>query len=322
MIEAVDENKNPLISVVLISYNGARYIGEQIRSVLSQDYPNIEVVISDDGSNDETLEIVNQYAAENENVRVYPNEGRRGIHGNLSNGLSKARGQIIAICDQDDIWHTEKLSILNSYIQGFSASYCDSALIDEVGHPIGITMSQFIGGADLDIGTNYKALMMDNCVSGHAMLFRRELLASVLPFADVPMYDQQIALVAASENGIAYVDRELVLHRQHESNSNNQIVAKKVSRRDTSRNRKKLVMLRETSKLLSRSCGSVSLRSKDRSRFHAIERHLDNKFLEGPARQTFDLKLFILLLPIARSLFYFSSRKSVWLKRLYRLCRY
>ena len=316
------QDRYPLISVVLISYNGEQYIEQQIQSVLSQSYPRFELIVSDDGSTDGTMGILEEFRKNHENVHVYVNDGVNGIHGNLTHGLSKTQGEFIAICDQDDVWDPQKLEILSSHLEGKSAAYCDSALIDENGHSIGMTMKQFIGGADLNIDSNYKVLLIDNCVSGHAMLFRRELLARVLPFSELPMYDQQIALVAAASQGVVYADRTMVFHRQHAGNSNNQIVSKKVCRKDALRNVKKLMMLLESARLLSQSDRPVSVTVKDSGRFLSVVRHLEGASLEKTGSKTFDLKLFLLLLPVGRSLFYFSSKKRSWLKRLYRLCRY
>lgn len=105
------ENR-PLISVIMLSFNYARFIGEAVESVLRQTYGNFELVVVDDGSKDESLEILGSYQAQDpDRVHVHAHPGGRhyGIERSLELALSKAGGEFIAFLDADDLWHERNL---------------------------------------------------------------------------------------------------------------------------------------------------------------------------------------------------------------------
>ena len=98
------------VHILLSSYNGEKYIAQQIDSLLAQKYPDIEIFVRDDGSKDSTVEIVRQYAAVNDNIHLIEGENL-GFRGSFAWLLSNCRGaDYYAYCDQDDIWMPEKIS--------------------------------------------------------------------------------------------------------------------------------------------------------------------------------------------------------------------
>lgn len=103
-----------MISAVVATYNGEKYIKEQLSSILNQTMCVDEIVISDDGSTDSTLKICENYARENKNVLfdISLNTGRHGFYYNFYNALKKANGEFILLCDQDDIWEPQKVEIM------------------------------------------------------------------------------------------------------------------------------------------------------------------------------------------------------------------
>lgn len=210
----------PLVSVVMTTYNGDRFVEAQIDSILGQTHRNLELIVSDDGSTDNTMVLLERYKSD-PRVRIVTNPNKRGMVSNLEFVLPQARGELIAISDQDDIWRSTKLEKLCEQITGHSAVFCNSEFINENGESLGSTLMEQHASRAVDIGRHFIRLMRANCVSGHALLFRRKLLDHLLPFNPDLFYDHQIALVAALNEGLHYCPEVLVYHRQHGNNQQN-----------------------------------------------------------------------------------------------------
>lgn len=206
---------DPLVSIALCTYNGARFLEQQVESLLTQTYANIEMLAADDCSTDDTLSILERYAARDPRIIVSVNERNLGFKRNFEQLAVRCRGVFIAPCDQDDVWSPEKLSTLVAAIGDHALAYCDSALIDEQGAATGYRMSQVVPMLSTD---DPVVFAFGNCVSGHAMLFRRDLLERVLPVPEAFFHDWWTAAVAASAGGTVYVPESLVLYRQHGAN--------------------------------------------------------------------------------------------------------
>lgn len=202
----------PLISIALCTYNGERFLREQLDSLLAQDYLNLEIVAVDDASTDGTAAILEAYAARDPRLRVFHNASNLGFRRNFQEAIERCRGDFIAPADQDDVWRPDKLRLLLKAIGDAAAAYCDSELIDEQGRPLGLTVSD-----KRVMGPIHDPLILalQNCVSGHAMLLRRSLAARAMPVPEGLYHDWWLALVAAGEGGIAYCPQPLVQYRQH-----------------------------------------------------------------------------------------------------------
>lgn len=216
-------SNEPLVSVALCTYNGARYLREQLDSLLVQTCRDFEIIAVDDGSTDDTLHILQQYQQRDARLRVYTNPVNLGVRRNFERALSLCAGRFIAPCDQDDIWLPEKLQALLDTMGEHAAAYCDSEIIDEQGASVHKPMSSRCNMLSTDDPAVFAAA---NCVSGHAMLFRRELIARALPVPDCFYYDWWLAAVAACSGGVVYCDRKLVSYRFHESNVTNVLRAR------------------------------------------------------------------------------------------------
>ena len=100
------------ISVVVCTYNGERYLKEQLESILQQSYPVEEIIVQDDGSTDDTMQLLRDYAQRYPQIKVYNNDsGQHGINANFFSAMQRAKGDYIAISDQDDIWEPDKLRL-------------------------------------------------------------------------------------------------------------------------------------------------------------------------------------------------------------------
>lgn len=202
----------PLISVALATYNGEKYLREQLDSVLAQVHVAIEIVAVDDASTDGTLAILNDYARRDARFKVYANPRNVGVGATFERAMSLTSGELIAPCDQDDTWQADKLARLAGAIGECDLAYCDSLLVDANG----VTMNERISDRmPMMHGRYAMAFTLRNSVSGHASLMRRSLFEIARPFPATMYYDWWLALCAATRNGIAYVDEPLVHFRRH-----------------------------------------------------------------------------------------------------------
>lgn len=202
----------PLISVALATYNGVRHLDAQLASVRAQSWPSLEIVAVDDASSDATWALLQRTAQDDPRLRIERNARNQGSAATFERAMLLCRGAYIAPCDQDDLWHADKLQKLFDAIGAHTLAYADSALIDEHGAPLGLRLSDRFGMAQ---GSDPLAFAFWNSVSGHAMLFRRELLAAALPFRGSRFHDWWLAFVAASIGSIVYLPQPLVDYRQH-----------------------------------------------------------------------------------------------------------
>ena len=97
------------VSVIMTTYNGEKYLREQIDSIISQTYPIYELIIQDDGSTDNTVSIARDYAKSNPAVKVFVNEKNLGLNQNFKTAVMRATGDFVAISDQDDVWYPQKI---------------------------------------------------------------------------------------------------------------------------------------------------------------------------------------------------------------------
>ena len=206
--------KSPKVSIALATYNGEDYLAEQLDSLLIQDYQNLEIVISDDCSSDGTWDILEKYAKNNNKIRLLPRDFNRGYVKNFARTFSECTGTFISPCDQDDIWHPNKVRRLVESIENFDLAYCNSRFCDALGKSMGSTLGDTI---DMASGRDPRKFIFYTSVSGHAMLFRKDLLDNIPSIENVSYIDWFVAFLAANRPGIYYLDEILVEWRQHSS---------------------------------------------------------------------------------------------------------
>jgi glycosyltransferase involved in cell wall biosynthesis len=213
------------LSVALCTFNGERFLLEQLESVKRQMRLPDELVVCDDGSNDGTLAIVGRFAEHaGFKISVCVNPTRLGVTQNFARAFSLCSGELIVPCDQDDIWEPEKLALLESAFradEGLLLAFHDLAVINLEGRLIGGTQWQRLDfatpqKAQVNSGQAFERLLRFNVVTGAAMAFRSSLSARVLPIPDCFVHDEWIALVAAASGRVANIDRPLVRYRQHD----------------------------------------------------------------------------------------------------------
>lgn len=207
------------VSVAMATYNGERYIREQLESIAHQDLQPLELVVTDDGSNDATLQVVGNFARSAPfPVKVFRNETRLGYADNFLKAASLCQGDLIAFSDQDDIWVEQKLKLCAKFFadpEVLLVAHSAWTLLDsgERGHLFPRLRRTRVSG----VGAGNPFVF----VHGFAMIIRRELLeiTHVVPRpARLLGHDQWCWFWATSIGKIATVREALTLYRQHEQN--------------------------------------------------------------------------------------------------------
>ncbi len=206
-------SQTPLISIPIFTYNGERFLREQLDSIFSQTYTNIEVIACDDGSTDKTKKILQEYETKY-GLICHFNEINIGVNKNVAKALSLCNGDFIAPSDQDDIWMPEKLQTLIDHIGDNVLIYSTSKAIDQDGKVLDSYTPQ---KHKLIRGSNPKAFFFDNCVSGHTIMFKRELVPYLIPLPQTVYPDWWIAFTAANYGSIDYYKEPLVYYRRHDT---------------------------------------------------------------------------------------------------------
>ncbi len=203
-----------MISVCMAAYNGEKFIKEQINSILNQLGTNDELIISDDGSTDDTLNIIG--SCRDPRIKLFHNKLEHGVIHNFENALKHASGQYIFLSDQDDLWHPQKINcILRELQKGYSLVLCDATVINESGsivHPSFYTLNHSNAGLVHNI--------IKNSYIGCSMAFHRNLLKLFLPFPErIAMHDMWIGLmVELLRLPHTFIPEKLHFYRRHSHN--------------------------------------------------------------------------------------------------------
>lgn len=214
------------ISVAMCTYNGARYLREQLLSVAAQTRPPDELVICDDQSADETRAIISDFAATAPfPVHLHVNSRTLGSTKNFERAIGLCAGDIIALADQDDVWLPEKLRRIEDCFErepGVGLVFTDAEVVDEDLRPLGYRLWQSVGFDDaarrlVRGGRVLDVLLPGWTVTGATMAFRggcRDLVLEI-PTDLALIHDGWIALLIASVAGVSFIDEPLIKYRQH-----------------------------------------------------------------------------------------------------------
>jgi glycosyltransferase involved in cell wall biosynthesis len=175
----------------------------------------LEFIFVDDASSDGSHVILQQYASQDERIRLVTNPVNQGLLATFERGIREAKGELIALSDQDDVWMPNKISLLAAGIGRNSMIYADSALTNSDGHVTGKFSDRNHLG-DYPSALHY---VFGTKAMGHAMLFKREIIDVALPFPDYVGHDYILGFAAAALNGVSYFPATLVNYRQHSSNT-------------------------------------------------------------------------------------------------------
>ncbi len=202
-------------SVCMATFNGGKYLKEQLDSILRQLSTEDELIISDDGSTDETLAILAEYAQTDSRIKLFDGP-RKGLIANFGHAILQARGEIIFLADQDDVWLEKKISIISAYFDKHPEKVVvvsDLVIVDSELNELHASYFAY---------RHSKEGWLNNLIRSHyigaGMAFRSSLKKEILPIPkDVPMHDMWIGLLGGKQVG--FIREPLTLYRRHDFNA-------------------------------------------------------------------------------------------------------
>lgn len=201
------------ISVCMATYNGSQYISKQIESIIIQLSHDDEIIISDDSSTDNTVQVIESF--KDNRIKLFKNQKFRNPIYNFENAINKASGEIIFLADQDDIWLAEKVLKMTKALE-----YADIVVSD-----------CFIGDENLNVVRDshfewrnskqgFFKNLLKNSYLGCCMAFNRKILSKALPFPkDIPMHDIWIGLICEVFYKPTFIADRLIIYRRHNLNA-------------------------------------------------------------------------------------------------------
>lgn len=211
-------------SVALCTYNGECYIADQLKSILNQSITPAEIIISDDGSVDQTLKIASEIlSASNVEYKIVENRNCHGVAKNFLNAISLCKSDYIFTSDQDDVWINRKAeTMLRIFSENERALlvFSNGSLVNQDLSSMNCDMWKCVGITEKMLEEQkWFAYLLKSCVvTGAAMAFKKELFE---PGGDIPKYwlhDGWLAWKAAAEDGLVPCPEKLILYRQHGNN--------------------------------------------------------------------------------------------------------
>lgn len=209
--------KEPLVSIALATYNGEKFLEKQLESLLLQTYKNLEIIVSDDGSQDRTIQILEKFKQQDVRINYSKNKNPSGFKKNFERAIKLCDGDFIFLCDQDDIWYPEKIEKhLEEYSNPeISWVYNEVDLVD--------AREKKMGTLDDFFPEYYKKIKLLNrtggrCILGCATSYRSSLIKNIWPISEhAPSHDSWIQLFMHSKK-TSHLKSKLQMYRQHESN--------------------------------------------------------------------------------------------------------
>ncbi len=214
----------------MATYNGGCFLHEQLASIAAQTRAPREIVVSDDGSQDTTLEVVSAFAdSARFPINVLKAHGRIGVEQNFARAIESCSGEIIALSDQDDVWYPRRLEILETTFHNnpeVDLILCDADILSQNGVRLARGLRQFVGYSEterqlLNEGRGVPVLLKRNVFTGGAMVFRRRILDYVLPIPasrqSVWLHDRWIGFLVVCAGSVMVIEDRLSAYRQHEN---------------------------------------------------------------------------------------------------------
>ena len=199
-----------MISVCVATYNGEKFIREQIDSILCQLSSDDEIIVSDDGSTDGTIVIINCIG--DKRIRIIEGPRKHSPTFNFENALKEAKGDYIFLADQDDVWKTNKVEVCMKWLQKYDCVVSDAEVTDSNLNPLYPSLYAIM---QVRQGHIYNTVWK-NGYTGCCMAFRRNILEASLPFPkDIPMHDIWIGNVAAYKYNVKFIPDKHILFRRH-----------------------------------------------------------------------------------------------------------
>jgi glycosyltransferase involved in cell wall biosynthesis len=219
---------NDTVDVLLATYNGSRYLSEQIESVLAQSHREIRLIIRDDGSKDYTVSIIQEFIKKDpKRVIFLPSDSNLGVRGNFSRLMEAASSPYIMFCDQDDVWLRTKVADTLDKMKEMESRYgscpclvhTDLSVADD---SLNIISESFWDFTHLNPNCSryLNRLLVQNVVTGCTVMMNQDLLKLARPIPqESGMHDWWAVLVAAAFGQVEFLKKATVLYRQHGQNT-------------------------------------------------------------------------------------------------------
>lgn len=212
------------IDILLATYNGEKFVKEQIESILNQTYENFNLIISDDASTDNTLNILEEYEKKDTRIKVFKKEKNEGLINNFEFLLKNVTSDYFMFSDQDDIWKKDKIekSINKLKEKNSGLVYTDLEIVDEklnVIYPSYWKYKQIY--KKIIKYNNFEALYLNNFVTGCTILAKSKYIKDILPLprnSKFVLHDYWTALIISAKDKISYVEEPIIQYRQHKNN--------------------------------------------------------------------------------------------------------
>lgn len=212
------------VDILLATYNGEKYLSEQIESILNQTYSNFRLLISDDCSTDNTKQIIKEYEKKDNRITVFFQKENMGVVGNFEFLMQKVESKYFMFSDQDDIWKKEKVEKSVKKIEETSSElvYSDLEVVDS---DLNVTYNSYwkLKGIYNKVKkyNNFDSLYLNNFVTGCTIITKKDLIDKFLPLpknSKYVLHDYWISLIASQVGNIDYIEEPLIKYRQHKNN--------------------------------------------------------------------------------------------------------
>ena len=211
------------VDILLATYNGKKYIKEQLESILNQTYKDIRVLINDDASTDGTIDILKEYEEKDSRIQVQYNEKNLGFLKNFENLLTRVENKYYMLSDQDDYWMPEKVEkSLNKIItEDADMVFTDLEAVNEKLETITPSVVRYMGFIkNIKKYNDYRLVFLRNCVTGCTIISKSEYIKDIIPIPEngQVIHDWWMTLMVAQKGKIVYLDEPTIKYRQHSDN--------------------------------------------------------------------------------------------------------
>lgn len=224
---------NQKVDILLATYNGEKYIKEQVESILNQTYENIQIIISDDCSTDKTRQVLKEYE-NNEKIKIFYQEKNLGYVKNFEFLLKQVESNLYMLSDQDDVWKKEKVekSVEKIESEKLDLVFGDLEVVDENLNTLYKSYNRYMHLIHKikKYQKDYRLQYLYNCMTGCTIISRKNWIDKVLPFptdSKYTIHDYWLGLVIALNGKVGYIEEPYILYRQH---GKNQVGSKKASK--------------------------------------------------------------------------------------------
>ncbi len=213
-----------MVSVAICTYNGEKYIKEQLDSIIYQTRIPDEIILCDDKSTDNTILIASEILKKSGiKHQIYINENNIGVIENFKNAINYCKGDIIFTCDQDDVWDINKIDFISKEFEKNDKCvlvFTDAELVNKDLNPIGMKLWDSLSfKGDEFSNNNYYDILFNRCVvTGATMAVKKNLINKISCFSKYWLHDGWIAINAPLYGEVVALKKELIKYRQHENN--------------------------------------------------------------------------------------------------------